>query len=186
MQQIFALCVSGMGPTQIAKWLEKSEILIPTFYWQSKGLKVTNKPKPGANPYKWTNETVSRMLEKIEYLGHTVNFKTRKQSYKSKKKLWNDPSQWVIFENTQPPIVDESVFLIVQNIRKSRRPQPKWAIWGYFPGCFIVRSAAAKCINAAQQASPKNRSILSVQPIGKAKTCVRPIQLKMWFCMKSF
>jgi hypothetical protein len=119
VQQIFALCVSGMGPTQIAKWLEKNEILNPTFYRLSKGMKVGNKPKPGANPYKWTNETVSRMLGKIEYLVHTVNFKTRKQSYKSKKKLWNDPSEWVIFENTQPPIVEESVFLIVQNIRRS-------------------------------------------------------------------
>ena len=40
-----------------------------------------------ADPYKWTNETVSRMLERVDYLGHTVNFKTKKQSYKSKKKL---------------------------------------------------------------------------------------------------
>lgn len=98
VQQIFALCVSGMGLTQIAKWLEKHEIYNPTAYCQAKGRPVTNKPT--ANPYKWTNETVSRTLERIEYLGHTVNFKTRKQSYKSKKKLWNDPSEWVIFENT--------------------------------------------------------------------------------------
>ena len=133
VQQIFALCVSGLGPTQICHWLEKNQVLNPTFYWLSKGMKVGNKPKPGANPYKWTNETVSRMLEKIEYLGHTVNFRTRKQSYKSKKKLWNDPSEWVIFENTQPPIVEESVFLIVQNIRRSRRPT-KMGDMGLFSG----------------------------------------------------
>lgn len=144
VQQIFALCVSGMGPTQIAKWLEKSEILNPTFYWLSKGMKVGNKPKPGANPYKWTNETVSRMLEKIEYLGHTVNFKTRKQSYKSKKKLWNDPSEWVIFENTQPPIVEESVFLIVQNIRKSRRRPTKMGDMGIFSGLLYCAECGGK------------------------------------------
>ena len=51
VQQIFALCVSGMGPTQIAKWLEKSEILNPTFYWLAKCIKGGNMPKPGANPY---------------------------------------------------------------------------------------------------------------------------------------
>ena len=130
VQQIFALCVSGMGPTQIAKWLEKHEIYNPTAYSQAKGRPVTNKPT--ANPYKWTNETVSRTLERIEYLGHTVNFKTRKQSYKSKKKLWNDPSEWVIFENTQPPIVEESVFLIVQNIRRSRRRPTKMGDMGIF------------------------------------------------------
>lgn len=144
VQQIFALCVSGMGPTQICHWLEKSEVLNPTFYWLSKGVKVTNKPKPGANPYKWTNETVSRMLEKIEYLGHTVNFKTRKQSYKSKKKLWNDPSEWVIFENTQPPIVEESVFLIVQNIRKSRRRPTKMGDMGIFSGLLYCAECGGK------------------------------------------
>ena len=144
VQQIFALCVSGMGPTQICHWLEKSEILNPTFYWLSKGIKVTNKPKPGANPYKWTNETVSRMLEKIEYLGHTVNFKTRKQSYKSKKKLWNDPSEWVIFENTQPPIVEESVFLIVQNKRKSRRRPTKMGDMGIFSGLLYCAECGGK------------------------------------------
>ena len=50
VQQIFALCVSGLGPTQICHWLEKNQVLNPTFYWLSKGMKVGNKPKPGANP----------------------------------------------------------------------------------------------------------------------------------------
>ena len=142
VQQIFALCVSGMGPTQIAKWLEKHEIYNPTAYSQAKGRPVTNKPT--ANPYKWTNETVSRTLERIEYLGHTVNFKTRKQSYKSKKKLWNDPSEWVIFENTQPPIVEESVFLIVQNIRKSRRRPTKMGDMGIFSGLLYCAECGGK------------------------------------------
>lgn len=144
VQQIYSLCVSGMGPTQICKWLERNEVLNPTFYWLSKGIKVTNKPKPGANPYKWTNETVSRMLEKIEYLGHTVNFKTHKQSYKSKKKIWNDPSEWVIFENTQPPIIQESVFLIVQNIRKSRRRPTKMGEMGIFSGLLYCAECGGK------------------------------------------
>ena len=142
VQQIFALCVSGMGPTQIAKWLEKHEIYNPTAYSQAKGRPVTNKPT--ANPYKWTNETVSRTLERIEYLGHTVNFKTRKQSYKRKKKLWNDPSEWVIFENTQPPIVEESVFLIVQNIRRSRRRPTKMGDMGIFSGLLYCAECGGK------------------------------------------
>ena len=142
VQQIFALCVSGMGPTQIAKWLEKHEIYNPTAYSQAKGRPVTNKPT--ANPYKWTNETVSRTLERIEYLGHTVNFKTRKQSYKSKKKLWNDPSEWVIFENTQPPIVEESVFLIVQNIRRSCRRPTKMGDMGIFSGLLYCAECGGK------------------------------------------
>ena len=123
VQKIFSLCVDGLGPTQIAKWLKQHQILNPTAYAYSKGLPASNKPT--ADPYKWTNETVSRILERVDYLGHTVNFKTTKQSYKSKKKLWNDPADWVIFENTQPAIIEESVFIIVQNIRKSRRRPTK-------------------------------------------------------------
>ena len=142
VQQIFALCVSGMGPTQISKWLEKNCIYNPTAYSRAKGRPTTNKPT--ANPYKWKDETVSRILERIEYLGHTVNFKTRKQSYKSKKKLWNDPSEWVIFENTQPPIVEESVFLIVQNIRRSRRRLTKMGDMGIFSGLLYCAECGGK------------------------------------------
>lgn len=125
VQKIFSLCASGKGPTQIAKWLKQQQILNPTAYCHAKGLPTSNKPT--ADPYKWTNETVSRILERVDYLGHTVNFKTTKQSYKSKKKIWNDPENWVIFENTQPPIIEESVFLIVQNIRKARRRATNFA-----------------------------------------------------------
>ena len=78
VQKIFSLCASGKGPTQIAKWLKQQQILNPTAYCHAKGLPTSNKPT--ADPYKWTNETVSRILERVDYLGHTVNFKTTKQS----------------------------------------------------------------------------------------------------------
>ena len=142
VQKIFSLCVDGLGPTQIAKWLHKNQVLNPTAYCHTKGLPASNKPT--ADPYKWTNETVSRMLERVDYLGHTVNFKTKKQSYKSKKKLWNDPTDWMIFENTQPPIIEESVFLIVQNIRKSRRRPTKMGDMGMFSGLLYCAECGGK------------------------------------------
>lgn len=142
VQKIFRLCVDGLGPTQIAKWLKQHQILNPTAYYHSKGLPASNKPT--ADPYKWTNETVSRMLERVEYLGHTVNFKTTKQSYKNKKKLWNDPADWVIFENTQPAIIEESVFIIVQNIRKSRRRPTKMGDMGIFSGLMYCADCGGK------------------------------------------
>lgn len=142
VQKIFALCMDGMGPTQIAKWLRQNKILNPTAYCRQKGLPTANKPT--ADPYKWTNETVSRMLERVEYLGHTVNFKTTKQSFKSKKKLWNDPSEWVIFENTQEPIIEESVFLIVQNIRQGRRRPTKMGEMGMFSGLLFCADCGGK------------------------------------------
>lgn len=142
VQKIFSLCASGKGPTQIAKWLKQQQILNPTAYCHAKGLPTSNKPT--ADPYKWTNETVSRILERVDYLGHTVNFKTTKQSYKSKKKIWNDPADWVIFENTQPPIIEESVFLIVQNIRKARRRPTKMGEMGMFSGLLYCAECGGK------------------------------------------
>ena len=142
VQKIFRLCVDGLGPTQIAKWLREHQVLNPTAYCHSKGLPASNKPT--ADPYKWTNETVSRILERVDYLGHTVNFKTTKKSYKSKKKLWNDPADWVIFENTQPSIIEESVFVIVQNIRKSRRRPTKMGDMGIFSGLLYCAECGGK------------------------------------------
>lgn len=142
VQKIFALCVDGLGPTQIAKWLRQNQILNPTAYAHQKGLPVSNKLT--ADPYKWTNETVSRILERIDYLGHTVNFKTSKPSFKSKKKVWNDPSEWVIFENTQEPIIEESVFLIVQNIRQGRRRPTKMGDMGMFSGLLFCSDCGGK------------------------------------------
>ena len=142
VQKIFSLCASGKGPTQIAKWLKQQQILNPTAHCHAKGLPTSNKPT--ADPYKWTNETVSRILERVDYLGHTVNFKTTKQSYKSKKKIWNDPENWMIFENTQPPIIEESVFLIVQNIRKARRRPTKMGEMGMFSGLLYCAECGGK------------------------------------------
>ena len=142
VQKIFALCVSGMGPSQIARWLQENKVLNPAAYAHEQGLPTANKPP--LHPYKWCNETVSSILERLEYLGHTVNFKTRKQSFKSKKKLWNDPSEWVIFENTQEPIIEESVFLIVQKIRQGRCRPTRMGYMGMFSGLLFCADCGGK------------------------------------------
>ena len=63
----------------------------------------------------------AELLARQEYLGHTVNFKTRRKSYKQKKQLHNDPSEWQIFENTHEAIIDEETFATVQRIREGKR-----------------------------------------------------------------
>lgn len=142
VQKIFSLCVDGLGPTQIARWLREHEVLCPSVYFASKGRK--SPARPPQNPYNWVTEAVSAMLERVEYLGHTANFKTTRKSFKSKKTLWNDPNDWMIFENTQPPIIKESVFLIVQNIRKSRRRPTKMGDMGIFSGLLYCAECGGK------------------------------------------
>lgn len=119
VRDIFRMCVAGKGPSQIAKTLTERKIPIPTAHLRSMGI---NTPvKASEDIYAWQQATISHILEKKEYLGHTVNFKTKRKSYKSKKKVNNDPSEWVIFENTHEAIIDQETFEIVQNIRNGRR-----------------------------------------------------------------
>ncbi|MBQ8003190.1 MAG: DUF4368 domain-containing protein, partial [Clostridia bacterium] len=119
VRKIFRLCIEGYGPTQIAKILSSEKIPVPTAHLHSLGINT-----PARVPddiYAWQARSVADILQKPEYLGHTVNFKTYKKSYKSKKKMWNDPSEWQVFENTHDAIVDEETFRIVQRIRDGRR-----------------------------------------------------------------
>lgn len=119
VKEIFQLCIKGLGPNQIAKKLTEQKILSPSYYYNQLGYHYTTAKT--TNPYLWNPRTVGDILEKIEYLGHTVNFKTYRKSFKNKKTLWNDKSDWKIFENTHEAIVDQETFDIVQKIREGRR-----------------------------------------------------------------
>lgn len=119
VRKIFRLCIEGYGPTQIAKMLAEEKIPVPTAHLHSLGINT-----PARVPddiYAWQARSVADILQKPEYLGHTVNFKTYKKSYKSKKKMRNDPSEWQVFENTHEAIIDGETFRIVQRIRDGRR-----------------------------------------------------------------
>ena len=137
VKRIFALCLEGYGPSQIARILKTDKVLTPAAYWQSQG-KATNQPVP-ENPYRWVADTVATILEKKEYLGHTVNFKTYKQSYKSKKKLYNPEEKQLVFENTHEAIIDADTWERVQELRKNKRRPTRTGKTNLFSG--IVRCA---------------------------------------------
>ena len=121
VRRIFRLCIEGHGPFQIAEILSSDKVLIPAAYAKKKGYGRSSQYK---NPTKWGNQTVSKILENAEYLGHTINFKTYRKSFKHKKRLQNPKENWVIFENTHPAIISQHDFDLVQEIRKQkRRPQ---------------------------------------------------------------
>lgn len=120
VREIFKLCMDGYGPTQIANILTERKIENPTAHAKRMGL---NPPARQFydDPYLWRDSTITHILSRMEYIGHTVNFKTYRKSYKNKKQMHNDPSEWQIFKNTHEAIVDEAVFEIVQKIRDGRR-----------------------------------------------------------------
>ncbi len=120
VREIFHLCVSGYGPTRLANELQRRKILTPVEYAKSKGWPIRS-IKLVDDPFGWDKSTVVHILERQEYLGNTVNFKTYRKSYKQKKTLRRDPSEWQIFEGTHEAIIDKETFAIVQRIRDGRR-----------------------------------------------------------------
>lgn len=142
VRDIFKMCVAGKGPSQIAKVLSQRQIPVPTVYLHRIGINT-----PAREPediYAWQSRTVADILLKMEYLGHTVNFKTQKKSYKSKKKVNNDPSEWVIFENTHEAIIDQETFEIVQRIRDGRRRQTPMGEMPILSGMLFCADCGAK------------------------------------------
>lgn len=137
VKRIFALCLDGYGPSQIACILQDDKVHTPAAHWQAQG-KATNQPVP-ENPYAWVSATVSDILEKKDYLGHTVNFKTYKQSYKSKKKLYNPEEKQLVFEDTHEAIIDLDTWERVQELRKNKRRPTRTGKTNMFSG--IVRCA---------------------------------------------
>ena len=124
VKEIFHLCMSGYGPTQIAKELRKRRIEPPAEYGKRVGVNVPSaKLRENDDPCRWTTSTVVHILERREYTGCTVNFKTYKKSYKSKKQVKNDPSEWAIFEGMHEAIIELEVYDTVQKIRDGRRRQ---------------------------------------------------------------
>uniref|UniRef100_UPI003AB62C40 recombinase family protein n=1 Tax=Ruminococcus sp. TaxID=41978 RepID=UPI003AB62C40 len=105
VKRIFAMTIDGYGPYQIASKLKSEKVLIPSAYLAQHGEGV-NKNKTFKDVYGWGSSTICNILEKREYLGHTINFKTRKH-FKDKKSHYVPEDEWTIFENTHEPIIDQ-------------------------------------------------------------------------------
>ena len=141
VRQIFAWCVDGLGPTQIAKRLKAAKVLTPTEHWLSIG---RNCSKPPAVPYNWCSATVADILGKQEYCGDTVNFRSTRKSFKNKKKIERPPEEWKIFKDTHPAITDREVFDLVQELRKHRRRPTKSGIVSPFSGLLYCADCGEK------------------------------------------
>ena len=140
VKRIFDLCISGKGPMQIAKLLTAQHVLtVKAHYAQRDG-----KPLP-EKPYQWSPKSVAGILERPEYTGCTVNFKTYSKSHKLKKRLHNAPENQRIFPNTQPAIIEEQVFARVRELRENNcRPAKQAERQGLFSGLLYCADCGSK------------------------------------------
>lgn len=128
VRRIFNLTMDGAGPYKIAKILEADKIDIPAYHQQKMGYGL-HQSKNFEYPYRWCSSTIASILKKKEYLGHTVNFKTRKH-FKDKKSKYVSEDNWLIFENTHEAIIDQETFDNVQRIRGNVKRYPDG--WGEY------------------------------------------------------
>lgn len=142
VREIFRLCVGGYGPTQIANILTERKILCPTYYALEKG----GKPRTAlpADKFTWNGPVVAKILDRMDYLGHTVNFKTHVKSYKVHKTIYNSPDQWKIFEGTHEAIIDKETFEIVQKIRAGKRRPTRMGEMPMFSGLLYCADCGRK------------------------------------------
>ena len=173
VKRIFAMTIDGYGPYQIASKLKEEKILIPSAYLAQHGEGV-NKNKTFKDVYGWGSSTICNLLEKREYLGHTINFKTRKH-FKDKKSHYVPEDEWTIFENTHEPIIDQQTFDLVQKIRGNVRRYPDgWGEAAPLTGLLYCADCGGKMYvhrtNNGKRISQYTCSQYSKVPVGKLCT----------------
>ena len=142
VQRIFRMSVSGLGPTQIAKRLKSDGVMTPSEYLHSIG--VSCPTKPPAYPHNWCSATVADILDRQEYTGDTVNFRSFSQSFKQKKRLDRPQEEWKVFPDTHPAIIDRETFTLVQNLRQHRRRPDRTGIVSMFSGLLYCADCGEK------------------------------------------
>ena len=139
VKRIFNLCIAGKGPMQIAKILKADKILTTKAYYA----KQKGKLLP-ANPYNWNENSIVGILERMDYCGHTVNFKSYSKSHKLKKRIPTPKEQQAIFRDTHEAIVGEGVFERVQELRANKHRPTKAERQGLFSGLVYCADCGSK------------------------------------------
>ena len=160
----------GYGPLQIAKKLEARQIPTPTEYFASKGVGCPSK-LPAISCH-WNDNTVTHIMDHwLEYSGHTVNFRTQKLSYKSKKTIYNSPDKWVIFKNTHEAIWTEDIVEAVQAARGNRRRITKMGEMGLFSGLAFCADCGAKLYHCRTTSWTREQECYSCATYRSRKGC---------------
>ena len=121
VRRIFRLTIEGKGPYDIARILFEDKVETPAVYFGKQGKGIWKSKEEFSNPYNWSGYVVGQILTKPEYMGHTVNFRTYKESYKDKRSRMTPKEDLVIFEDTQEAIIDKETWERVQSLRKTIR-----------------------------------------------------------------
>mgnify|MGYP000931173439 FL=1 len=156
VRRIFRLTIEGKGPCDIARILYDDKVETPAVYFgkQNKGIWKSKEEFP--NPYNWSGYIVGSILSKPEYMGHTVNFRSHKQSYKDKNPVMNPKEEWLIFEDTHEAIVDKETWELAQKLRKTPRRHDTLGEANPLTGLLFCADCGAKMTNHRSRGGTEN------------------------------
>lgn len=121
VRRIFRLSIECNGTHTIAKLLTADKVESPGFHAAKNHRGPYKNNMDMSRPHDWYGFTVGTILARPEYMGHTVNFRSYKQSYKDKNAIKRPPEEWTVFENTHEAIVDPETWALAQQARKTVR-----------------------------------------------------------------
>ena len=144
VRRIFSMCMEGRGSKQIANQLKADKVLTPASYKALQGIKSPNKKLE--DPYDWKSSTVVAILERREYTGCTVNFKTFTNSIWDKKQRETPVEKRASFPNTHERIIDDDMFEKVQEIRQQRHRMIRTGRSSIFSGLVYCADCGSKML----------------------------------------
>lgn len=147
VRRIFRLSIEGNGPQTIARILTNDKIMRPSNYMVEHGIVNNLTVYDPAEPYRWVASTVAAMISREEYMGHTVNFKFYKDSYKDTKTKKAPKDDWVIFKNTHEAIVDEETWATAQRCRRTIKRTDTYEEANPFTGLVYCADCGARLYN---------------------------------------
>lgn len=131
VRRIFQMYVDGYRISEIGHKLTEEKVETPILYYMNRGIKTNARSE---YPEIWDSMSIKYILDQTAYAGHTVNFQTAVKSYKTKKQIRLPKEDWIIYRNTQEPIIDEKTFETVQQMRKVKRAHTKYNEPNMFSG----------------------------------------------------
>lgn len=146
VRRIFRMTIAGKGAYEIATILERERVLCPSAYLAGKGA-GNYRNREFADPYRWWGSTVSYLLNRMEYMGHTVNFKTERPSFRDKRRVFTPKESWKVFPNTHKAIIDEETWHIAQRLRKTGRRANSLGEANPLTGILFCADCGAKLYN---------------------------------------
>ncbi|MDO4563356.1 MAG: DUF4368 domain-containing protein [Clostridia bacterium] len=147
VKRIYRMNIEGYSPGQIARILREEKIERPSYYLAVRNMGNHKTDYDVNRPYDWSLTTIIDILGRMDYLGHTVNFRTHTSDYKERKLVRNPREEWAVFENTHEAIIDKETWNLVQSLRKTPRKYNHADMPNPFTGLLFCADCGSKMYN---------------------------------------